>query len=160
MALEVVEVNLADVLETAMSLMQKKALDSDLTLRLEPSNDVGVIYADERRLKQILFNLLSNAIHFTGKSGNVTLGASRHGRDVAIWVQDTGSGIDPKHQPAVFDRFENTGGKGKRGAGLGLSLVKSFVELHGGWVSLESEVGKGTKVTCHIADRVQQDAAE
>lgn len=160
MALEVVEVNLGDVLETAMSLMQKKALDSGLTLRLEPCDDVGVIYADERRLKQILFNLLSNAIHFTGKSGTVTLGASRHGRDVAIWVQDTGSGIDPKHQPAVFDRFENTGGKGKRGAGLGLSLVKSFVELHGGWVALESEPGKGTKVTCHIADRVQQDAAE
>lgn len=160
MTLEVEEVDLDEVLEVAMSLVQKKALDSGLNLRLEPTTDIGVIYADERRLKQILFNLLSNAIHFTGKGGTVTLGASRHGRDVAIWVKDTGSGIEPRHQAAVFDRFENTGGKGRRGAGLGLSLVKSFVELHGGWVSLASEPGKGTTVTCHIADRAQQDAAE
>lgn len=160
MALEVEEVDLVDILEASVSLMQKKALDSDLTLRLDKPEDVGVISVDERRLKQILFNLLTNAINFTQKGGTVTLGASRHGSDVAIWVSDTGSGIEPKHQAAVFDRFENTGGKGRRGAGLGLSLVKSFVELHGGWVSLESEPGQGTTVTCHIADRAQQDAAE
>lgn len=160
MALEVEEVDLVEVLEASVSLMQKKALDGDLTLRLEKPEDVGAIFVDDKRLKQILFNLLTNAIHFTEKGGTVTLGASRHGSDVAIWVSDTGSGIEPKHQAAVFDRFENTGGKGRRGAGLGLSLVKSFVELHGGWVSLESEPGKGTKVTCHIADRAQQDAAE
>jgi signal transduction histidine kinase len=160
MTLDVQEVDLGQVLEAAVGLLQKKALDNNLTLRLDPPGDVGKIYADERRLKQILFNLLSNAVHFTKEGGSVTLGASRHGRDVAIWVEDTGSGIDPKYQASVFDRFENTGGEGKRGAGLGLSLVKSFVELHGGWVSLESEVDKGTKVTCHIADRAQQNAAE
>jgi len=97
---------------------------------------------------------------FTQNGGSVTLGAKRSGREVAIWVQDTGSGIEPKYQATVFDRFENRGGEGERGAGLGLSLVKSFVELHGGWVSLESQVGVGTKVTCHLVDRAQAEAAE
>lgn len=160
MTLDVREVNLEGVLEAAVSLMQKQAHDADLTLRLKAIDEVGSVFADERRVKQILYNLLSNAIHFTPKGGSVELGASRHGSDIAIWVEDTGSGIEPKHQASVFDRFENEGGDGKRGAGLGLSLVKSFVELHGGWVSLESELGKGTKVTCHIADRAQQNAAE
>ena len=97
---------------------------------------------------------------FTPTGGAVTLGARRSGREVALWVEDTGSGIDPEFQATVFDRFENRGGEGDRGAGLGLSLVKSFVELHGGWVSLESQPGKGTKVTCHLVDRVKQHAAE
>lgn len=160
MVLEVEEVDLRDVLEAALRLSQKKALDGQLTLKLECADGIGPILADERRLKQILFNLTANAASFTPAGGTITLGASRAGHQVSIWVSDTGSGIETKYQPTVFDRFENRGGEGKRGAGLGLSLVKSFVELHGGWMSLQSEPGKGTTVTCHLVDRAQASAAE
>jgi signal transduction histidine kinase len=160
MVLEVEEVDLHEVLEAAMRLSQKNALDGQLTVKIDCPNDIGTILADERRLKQILFNLVSNATRFTAPGGTIILGASRSGSQVSMWVSDNGSGIEPKYQPAVFDRFENRGGEGKRGAGLGLSWVKSFVELHGGWMSLESEVGQGTTVTCHLVDRLQVRAAE
>ncbi len=160
MALEMEEIGVSDVLSSVVQINQKKALDNALTINVECGEDVGSIFADERRLKQILFNLMTNAMGFTQNGGSVTLGAKRIGREVAMWVQDTGSGIEPKYQATVFDRFENRGGDGERGAGLGLSLVKSFVELHGGWVSLESQVGVGTKVTCHLVDRAQAEAAE
>lgn len=160
MALEVEEVNLYAVLEGAISINQKKAMDRDLTLKLDCDPEVGTVFADERRIKQILFNLITNAIAFNQPGGTVTLGASNNKGQVSLWVQDTGSGIEPKYQATVFDRFENRGGEGSRGAGLGLSLVKSFVELHGGWVSLESTKGVGTKVVCHLVDQAQQDAAE
>ncbi|TNE37375.1 MAG: PAS domain-containing sensor histidine kinase [Alphaproteobacteria bacterium] len=153
MVLDVEEIGLRDVMESALRLVHKKAHDAGITLKLDCPKDLPPIHADERRLKQILFNLLSNAIAFTPQGGSITLGARRVGAEARIWVADTGSGIEAKFQPSVFDRFENRGGQGNRGAGLGLSLVKSFVELHGGWVSLASEEGKGTTVTCHLIER-------
>jgi signal transduction histidine kinase len=160
MVLEVENINLREVLEGSLRLSHKKAHDSQLTLKLDCPKQLTEIHADERRLKQILFNLISNAVAFTPPGGTITLGARRSGQQATIWVTDTGSGIDPKHQATVFDRFENRGGSGNRGAGLGLSLVKSFVELHGGWVSLASQEGKGTTVTCHLIDNAAKEAAE
>ncbi len=159
MALEVEEVDLYTILESTMSFNQKKALDRNITLKLACDKDVGTIYADERRVKQILFNLITNGMSFTETGGSVTIGADKNQGQISLWVEDNGSGIEPKYQATVFDRFENRGGEGKRGAGLGLSLVKSFVELHGGWVSLESTPGVGTKVVCHLVDQAQRDAA-
>lgn len=160
MVLEVEKIDLRDVLESALRLTHKRAHDSGITLKLDCPKRLSKIYADERRLKQILFNLLSNALAFTPSGGSVTLGARRSGGQATIWVEDTGSGIESKFQPTVFDRFENRGGSGNRGAGLGLSLVKSFVELHGGWVSLTSKQGEGTTVTCHLIENAKQKAAE
>lgn len=163
MALELTDLDLHSVLQGAVNLTSKKALDAGLTLKLDVPPDIGRIRADERRIKQVVFNLLSNAIAFTPEGGAVSVGADRSAGHVRIWVSDTGEGIAPQRQASVFERFESHGaGQGRRGAGLGLSLVKSFVELHGGWVALESVEGQGTMVICHLPDRavLTRDAAE
>ena len=81
----------------------------------------------------------------------MTLGGEIQGEDVRIWVQDTGPGVPPEFMPSAFERFTAKGNAvGRPGAGLGLALVNRFVELHGGWVELESRNGRGTRVTCHL----------
>ncbi len=86
------------------------------------------------------------------KAASISVGADRAGGHVRLWVSDTGAGIAPARQAVVFERFESHGTGARRGAGLGLPLVKSIVELHGGWVSLQSEEGQGTMVICHFPD--------
>ena len=162
MALEIAEVDIHQVLQSAITLTTKRAHDEKLVLKLECEDTIGTIRADERRVKQIVFNILQNAVAFTPEGGEVTVGADRAGQQIRIWVEDTGSGIAPQLMANVFERFESHGGEGRRGAGLGLSLVKSFVELHGGWVAIESNEGAGTKVVCHMPVQaiVNRDAAE
>ena len=117
--------------------------------------------ADERRVRQILFNLLSNAIGFSPAAATVTLAVERRDDAVVLSVTDSGPGIPPELGDRVFDRFETHSlGSRHRGAGLGLSIVRSFVELHGGTVTLESAVGRGTTVTCVFPpDQVRERAA-
>lgn len=146
--LEVEETDIATTLKNAATYAALKAEDSAVTLKLDIAPDVGTIMADEKRLKQVLFNLLANAFSFTEEGGAVTLGADRDGNTVRIWVGDTGRGISPDDQAKTFDRFESRGPGA--GAGLGLSLVKSFIELHGGWVRLSSKAGDGTMISCHL----------
>jgi signal transduction histidine kinase len=107
--------------------------------------------ADEKRLRQALFNLMSNAIKFTPANGSVSLTARRVKSEVGISVTDTGIGIEAEQLKRVFEKFER-GQSGTRstGAGLGLSLVKSFIELHGGRVEIESVPQQGTTVTCWL----------
>ncbi|MGK2742006.1 ATP-binding protein [Tepidicaulis sp. LMO-SS28] len=151
MALEVSEVEIAEVLNAAEEFAQRPAQKAKINLAVECPPDIGVIKADERRIKQIMLNLLSNALSFTQAGDAITIGAARTENEVALYVTDTGDGIKPEHQATVFDRFEARGAPDRQGgAGLGLALVKSFVELHGGWVTLESEPGIGTRVTCHL----------
>lgn len=155
LTLDLAEVNVARALEAAVGLAAKRAQEGRLSLDLVVEPEAGRIIADERRIKQIVFNLISNAIAFTPPGGQITVGARRSGEEVAIYVRDTGHGIAPRVQPTVFDRFQSRGSEGRRGAGLGLSLVKSLVELHGGWVELQSKPGAGTTVTCHLPDRAR-----
>ncbi|MEG6508321.1 ATP-binding protein [Methyloligella sp. 2.7D] len=116
-----------------------------LDVRIEPS--VSELAADEQRLAQILYNLLSNAIGFSPEGGEVKLTCEAQGDMVGFRVEDQGAGIPEEYQRAVFDRFESrTDGSRHRGAGLGLSIVKNLVELHGGSIVLSSEFGKGTSV--------------
>ena len=113
--------------------------------------DAGSFVADGRRVRQVIFNLLSNALKHTPKGGMITLGADIVGDSVQIYVADTGAGVAPDVMPSAFERFSATGGSsGRAGAGLGLALVNRFVEMHNGWVELESTKGTGTKVTCHF----------
>ena len=113
-----------------------------------------MVYGDERAIKQVLLNLLSNAVKFTPEHGRVTAFAERaEDGGIILGVMDTGVGIAAEDQSAVFDSF----GQGRhdvalvdKGTGLGLAIVKGLVEAHGGHVSLESQVGKGTRVTVHI----------
>src|SRR5581483_2614825 len=116
-------------------------------IRVPPG--IGHFIADERRLRQILFNLLSNAVGFSPPGGIVTLAVLRDARTVTFTVADRGPGIPPEAQSKVFDWFEtDPRGSQHRGPGLGLSLVRSFVELHGGEVKIESVLGQGTTVIC------------
>ena len=108
----------------------------------------GHIYADPDLFERALGNLLDNALRFTQENGSIQIALSERGRRFEVAVSDNGSGIDPEHLPRVFDRFYRAdSSRGSDGAGLGLALVKSIVDLHGGSAKIESEIGCGTTVT-------------
>ena len=139
-------------------------LDHDfaaILLDVRTAPDIGSFVADERRLRQILFNLLSNAVSFSPAGEIVRLTVERNEGAVIFSVTDRGPGIPDTLGERVFDRFESHAlGSEHRGAGLGLSIVRSFVELHGGTVKLDSAVGRGTTVTCIFPlQHVRQESA-
>ncbi len=154
--LDLGDVNVYDMLENALDYVATKAEDTKIALTLKCPEDVGIIRADETRLKQVVYNLLSNALRFTKPGGVIELGGrSADGGGVTIWVKDDGVGIPSERQPQVFESFQSTRG----GAGLGLALVQRFVERHGGWVELESEEDEGTHVTVYLPKEANTDAA-
>jgi CheY-like chemotaxis protein len=109
---------------------------------------------DERKIKQVLLNLLSNAVKFTPEGGRIGISAKQAGGSVEISVSDTGIGISPEDQSKIFEEFRQVGGdyaQKREGTGLGLTLAKKFVELHGGKIWVESEVGKGSRFSFTIA---------
>jgi signal transduction histidine kinase len=111
---------------------------------------VGDIVADERKVRQILLNLLSNAVKFTPEGGRVSLTATAAEDVVTISVSDTGVGIAPEDQAAIFEEFRQVGrddARKQEGTGLGLTLAKKFVELHGGQIGVQSQVGQGSTFT-------------
>ncbi|MBM3523644.1 MAG: PAS domain-containing protein, partial [Alphaproteobacteria bacterium] len=141
------------VVESTVQIMSDWARSADLTLRVGESELLPALDADERRLKQALCNLVSNAIKFTPPGGSVTVTAARHDdRTAALTVTDTGIGIPPDSHEKVFREFERLRQRDQRaqGAGLGLSLVRRIVELHGGRVLLDSRPAHGTTVTCLV----------
>ncbi|MCB1967081.1 MAG: PAS-domain containing protein, partial [Candidatus Accumulibacter sp.] len=153
--LAVGEVDVSHLLQGVYDLAREWAGNQQLTLELDCPADFGTIEGDERRLKQALYNLVSNAVKFTPEGGRICLSAAHHGDGVALAVSDTGVGISAADHDRVFGRFERAKAAGRRsGAGLGLSLVKSIIELHGGSVALESVPGRGTTVSCHLPMRV------
>jgi signal transduction histidine kinase len=144
-------------MEAAAEGVQDRLVTDDLKLDIRVAPGIGNFIADERRLRQILFNLLSNAVGFSPKGETVTLAAERRSDAVVFSVTDRGPGIPPESQDRVFEWFEtDPRGSEHRGPGLGLSLVRSFVELHGGRVDIESAVGQGTTVICTLPLRVSQ----
>lgn len=149
--LETKELDVKLMLDGLLGLAREGAREQDITLELDCAADLGEIRADERRLKQVVFNLLSNAIKYSGEHTTVTIGARREAKDIVLWVQDQGVGIEEEDQDLVFDRFQRGPGSNfGRGAGLGLAIVKSYVELHGGNVDLKSEPDIGTRVTVRL----------
>jgi signal transduction histidine kinase len=145
--LELDELNPTDILREASELVSARAGHNSIKVKIDASEMSGNMSADRKRLKQITMNLLSNALRHVKPGGLITLGSRRAGDEITIWVQDNGEGIAPEQQAKVFDRFA----RGERGgAGLGLALVKEIAQLHGGWVELKSEPGKGTTVSCHL----------
>jgi signal transduction histidine kinase len=156
MELDLQEIDLYALLSGVAEHAQEWAGKIGLTLTLECRKDAGPFIADGRRIRQVLFNLLSNAFKFTPRTGHVTLGGDISGDDVRIFVADTGPGVSPELMPSAFERFSAKGVAVTRaGAGLGLALVNRFIELHHGWVELESEPGHGTRVTCHLPRRAE-----
>ncbi len=160
MTLETQEVDIHTLMSSVLSLTRERARKQNLRLEFDCPTDIGALVADERRLKQALFNLISNALKFTPPGGMVTLAARRSGDRVALTVADTGVGVPQEDQARIFEKFERGSSSARNsGPGLGLSLVKSFIELHGGTVEMDSRPGIGTTVTCYL-DAVSQAAAQ
>ncbi|MGE0044603.1 MAG: ATP-binding protein [Hyphomonadaceae bacterium] len=145
--LDLSSVDLYGVIDEAAATAMTKAEDAEVRVEIECDPKIGAIEADQKRVRQILFNLVSNAMRHTKAGGSVTIGANRSETGATLFVSDTGGGIPVEQQAIVFDKFQSPD---KSGAGLGLALVRSFVDLHGGWVALSSEPGQGTTVTCHF----------
>jgi signal transduction histidine kinase len=153
--LELERVDLFKVLEEVAIHAREWAGKMGLTLTVDVNEDAGEFLADGRRLRQIVFNLLSNAFKFTPRGGEVTLTGRVVGEDVQITVADNGPGLSPEVKATVFERFSAKSRAGARaGAGLGLALVNRFMELHDGWVEIESGDGGGTVVRCHLPRRI------
>lgn len=152
MRLEITDCPIRDMLKDIFALFAERAKASKLELKLKCPSNIGIMQADEARVKQVLFNLLNNAVKFTPEGGIITLGAkATEGENVMLWVEDTGMGIAEQEQRSVFERFRAGAVRTQRsGAGLGLAMVKNFIELHGGRVELESQLGQGTKVSCFV----------
>jgi signal transduction histidine kinase len=149
MSLSLGDVDIRASMDAAAEGVLDRLVNDNLKLKIDAPSAIGNFIADERRLRQILFNLLSNAVGFSPANGTVTLSAERRPDAVVFTVTDQGPGISPEQKDKVFEWFEtDSKGSTHRGTGLGLSLVRSFVELHGGTVTIDSTPGQGTIVTC------------
>jgi signal transduction histidine kinase len=154
MELRLAEIGVVDIMQQVGEGLGQWMTKRDLTLNIEVAEDAATFMGDPKRVQQILHNLLANAIGFSSEGGIIRMGAAHDGDDILLWVADTGRGIDPEFQKRVFDRFQSKPMPGgHRGPGLGLAIVKSFVELHGGRVTLRSQVNKGTTVICRFPMR-------
>jgi signal transduction histidine kinase len=141
--------HLPTTLENALILVRERATRHGIALHLDLDPRLGEVVGDERKVKQVLLNLLSNAVKFTPEGGRITLKASQRDGVVEISVTDTGIGIASEDQAAIFEEFRQVGSDEQRreGTGLGLTLAKKFVELHGGNIWVGSEVGRGSTFT-------------
>jgi signal transduction histidine kinase len=149
MELEPSEFHLPTALDDACTLVRERASRRTITLRIAVDERVGEIRADERKIKQIMLNLLSNAIKFTPEGGRIEVRAVPSNGSVEVSVTDTGIGIAPEDQDAVFEEFRQVGTSAARreGTGLGLALCRKFIELHGGTIWVKSQVGVGSTFT-------------
>ncbi|HEU4340588.1 MAG TPA: GAF domain-containing protein, partial [Candidatus Binatia bacterium] len=156
MELEFSRFDLPLAIENARTFVRERATKHGITLDLTLDERLGDFIGDERKIKQILLNLLSNAVKFTPEGGRIELRANRVDGFVEISVSDTGIGISPEDQAKIFEEFRQVGGDyahKREGTGLGLTLAKKFVELHGGRIWVTSEVGKGSTFHFTLPER-------
>jgi two-component system, NtrC family, sensor kinase len=150
MELEVTTFHLPDAIENALTLIRERASRHGIKLERVIDDRLGDFSGDERKVKQVLVNLLSNAVKFTPEGGQIKVEANLGDSAVIVSVTDTGIGIAKEDQEAIFEEFRQVGSnyaQKREGTGLGLTLTKKFIELHGGKLWVESEVGKGSKFT-------------
>ena len=147
--LEVHPFSLREALERGVVMVRERATEDGVRVAFAADPEVDVVDGDERRIKQVIFNLLSNAVKFTPAGGEVDVSATRLNGEVRVSVADTGPGIPPEDRDRIFEEFQQseTGVGQREGTGLGLALSKRFVELHGGRIWLESELGHGSTFT-------------
>ena len=137
-------------LENAVTLVKERATRRDIALELDLDPRLGELVGDERKVKQVLLNLLSNAVKFTPEGGRISLRARQRDGAVEVAVTDTEIGIAPEDQATIFEEFRQVGSDETRkqeGTGLGLTLAKKFIELHGGRIWVESKLGTGSTFT-------------
>ncbi|HET9880761.1 MAG TPA: ATP-binding protein, partial [Candidatus Binatia bacterium] len=150
MELELTSFDMPLAIENARTFVRERATKHGIKLDVMIDQRLGEYFGDERKIKQILLNLLSNAVKFTPEGGQISINARQLNGSVQISVSDTGVGIAPEDQARIFEEFRQVGGNHAHkteGTGLGLTLAKKFVELHGGTIWVESEVGKGSTFT-------------
>jgi signal transduction histidine kinase len=147
--LDVHPFSLREALERGVVMVRERATEDGVRVAFTADPEIDVVDGDERRIKQVIFNLLSNAVKFTPAGGSVDVSATRANGEVRVSVVDTGPGIAPEDFERIFEEFRQTesGVEQHEGTGLGLALAKRFVELHGGRIWLESEVGRGSTFT-------------
>jgi signal transduction histidine kinase len=158
MELSLEEVDITRTIEAVAEGVQDRLAEADLKLEISLAEGIGSFVADGKRIRQILFNLVSNAIGFSSPGQSIRLAAQRPNGTIVLDVSDEGRGIPAGVIEHVFERFKTyTAGSRHRGVGLGLSIVRAFVEMHGGHIEIDSKLGMGTKVTCVLPSR--QDSA-
>jgi len=156
MELELATFDLPTALENARTFVRERATKHGINLDVTVDDRLGDFVGDERKIKQILLNLLSNAVKFTPEGGRIGINAKQADGSVEISVSDTGIGIAPEDQPKIFEEFRQVGADYAHkveGTGLGLTLAKKFVELHGGKIWVESEVGKGSTFSFTLPEK-------
>jgi signal transduction histidine kinase len=152
MELELTEFDLPTAIDNALMLVRERAGRRSVALHTNIDNRLGQIEADERKVRQVVLNLLSNAIKFTPEGGRIDVGAVAKSGSVEVSVSDTGIGIAPEDQEKVFEEFRQVGTAAKKieGTGLGLTLCRKFVELHGGRIWVKSQLGVGSTFTFRL----------
>ncbi|PYN42173.1 MAG: histidine kinase [Candidatus Rokuibacteriota bacterium] len=155
MELELTDFDFPTALDSALTLVRERAGRRGIRLESTIDERLGEVRADERKIRQVVLNLLSNAIKFTPEGGRIEVGAVPKDGSVEVSVSDTGVGIAPEDQEAVFEEFRQVGPADKKaeGTGLGLTLCRKFIELHGGRIHVKSQVGVGSTFTFMIPVR-------
>ena len=149
MELNLSNIDVRETIHAAMEGLADRITEGGYDIQVIVSDDIGLLQADAKRVRQVLFNVMSNAIGFSDPGASVMVAALRRGDEIVLKVSDQGRGIPPEILAKVFERFEtHTAGTRHRGLGLGLSIVRSIVELHGGRVMIDSVPYQGTVVTC------------
>jgi GAF domain-containing protein len=158
MELELTDFHLPTALDNALTLVRERAGRRGIALHMTTDERLDYVRADERKVRQVVLNLLSNAIKFTPEGGRIEVRAKQVDRSVEVSVADTGVGIAPEDQEAIFEEFRQVGTADKKveGTGLGLALSRKFVELHGGRIWVKSQIGAGSTFTFTIPMRCQE----
>ena len=159
------EVNLRELLEEAVQLVSREIVNKDVEIVQEIDGSASIIWSDPYQLRQVLINLLTNAIHATGSGGKITITLKSVGKEVALTVKDTGQGIPKENLKRIFEPFFSTKSPGQ-GTGLGLFVTRSIIEKLGGTIEVESQLGHGTSFQiklpkhCEIKEDLIQDGTE
>jgi signal transduction histidine kinase len=144
-------VNLKGLLEYCITIMQGRAGEKSITISLELSDETIQIHADQDKMKQVMLNLISNAIKYNHEGGKISISATEKPEDIVISITDTGKGFPPETLPHLFNKFYRVPGMEKTpGTGLGLSICKRIVETHDGVIEVKSTLGKGTTINVHL----------
>jgi len=153
MTVDLKAIDVVDPVDAAVRIVRPKADEKAIDLELAADDDLPLIDADHRAMRQMVLNLVSNAIKFTPENGRIQVAVRRRGGEISIAVTDSGIGIakdDLKRLGQPFEQVKQGADSPHKGTGLGLALTKSLTELHGGRMTMASEVGKGTRVTIYL----------